>query len=517
MERRHFIKSLTAAGAGILAGGNLFAEGIEKVASRIAMADNGRKPNVIIIMADDLGYGDVSCYGAARLRTENIDRLAKSGLRFTNGYAAAATSTPSRYSLLTGFYPWRKKGAQVLKGDAPLLIDTSMDTLPKVFQRAGYATGVIGKWHIGMGNGNIDWNKKISPGPNDTGFDYSFVMAATNDRVPTVYCENGFVAGLKENDPLLVNYNKNYEGEPTGKENPELLKLHPSHGHDMSIWNGISRIGFQRGGKDAMWRDEEMGDRFSEKAKEFIASNKNTPFFLYYALHQPHVPRTPNKRFEGLSGMGPRGDSILEADWCVGQILDYIEELKIAEDTIVVFTSDNGPVLDDGYKDNAVELSRGHKPAGIMRGGKYSLYEGGTRVPFIVSWKGKINPGVSSAMVCQVDLMASFSELLNVYSEKRDGEQLTGALLGKSSSGRENVVLEASGGKVIYRKGDWILIPPYNGPAVAEYVNIELGNSPEYQLYNIKSDPSQTENLYYRHKEVAEGMAEELDKIKRKF
>ena len=184
-----------------------------------------KQPNIIFIYADDLGYGDVSVYGATEINTPNMDKLANGGVRFTNGYASSATCTPSRFALLTGTYPWRNKDAKILPGTAPLLIDTAQVTVPKMLKTKGYHTGIVGKWHLGLGNGNVDWNTHISPGPNEVGFDYSYIMAATQDRVPTVYIKNGYVDNLDPNDPIMVDYDKNFDGEPTGTDNPELLKM----------------------------------------------------------------------------------------------------------------------------------------------------------------------------------------------------------------------------------------------------------------------------------------------------
>ncbi len=326
-------------------------------------AQSSSLPNIVLIYLDDLGYGDVSCYGAKGLKTPNIDRLAKEGLRFTDGHSPAATCTPSRYALMTGEYAWRKKGTGVLRGDAALIIEPGRTTLPSLLQKAGYSTGVVGKWHLGLGpQGGPEWNGEIKPSPNDLGFDYSFIMAATGDRVPTVYIENRRVVGLDATDPIKVDYEKKLGDWPTGSANPELLKMHPSHGHDMTIVNGVSRIGFMTGGRSALWKDEDMADVFTRKAISYIEQNKNKSFFLYFATHDPHVPRLPHPRFAGKSGMGPRGDAILQADWCVGEILSALDRLKLARNTLVIFSSDNGPVVDDGYKDEAVEKLGAHKP-----------------------------------------------------------------------------------------------------------------------------------------------------------
>ena len=328
-----------------------------------------RKPNVVIIYADDLGYGDVGCYGATRVKTPNIDRLASQGVRFTNAHSSSATCTPSRYAMLTGEYPWRKKGTGVLSGSAGMIISPERTTLPSIMKKAGYTTGVVGKWHLGLGNGDVDWNGEIKPGPLEIGFDYCFLIPATGDRVPCVYVENRNVVGLDPNDPIQVSYREPIGDEPTGKDHPELLKMHPSHGHNQTIVNGISRIGYMRGGKDARWVDEDMADVITRKAIAFIEKHDEEPFFLYFSTHDIHVPRVPHPRFVGQSGLGPRGDAIVQLDWCAGEILKTLERLKLAENTLVIFTSDNGPVVDDGYKDQAVEKLDGpHAIRPVARG-----------------------------------------------------------------------------------------------------------------------------------------------------
>ncbi len=476
-------------------------------------AKEEKQPNVVIIYADDLGYGDVGAYGATAMKTPNIDKLAKGGVQFTNGYASSATCSPSRYALLTGMYPWRNKNAKILAGTAPLIIDIAQITIPKMLREKGYHTGIVGKWHLGLGDGNVDWNQHISPGPNEVGFDYAYIMAATQDRVPTVYIENGMVENLDPNDPIDVSYKNNFEGEPTGKNNPEMLKMKWHHGHNNSIVNGIPRIGYMKGGETAKWIDEDMADNFLSKAQEYIKAHKNEPFFLYYALQQPHVPRTPHPRFEGKSGMGPRGDVIVEADWCIGELMNTLEAEGLLENTLIILSSDNGPVLNDGYYDDAVEKLGDHTPAGVLRGGKYSLFEAGTRVPFISFWKGRIQPATSDAIVSQIDLLSSLAALVGSESASRDSKDFLDVFMGESQQGRDELILEATT-RTALRKGDWILIPPYKGPALNTWVNIELGNASDYQLYNLKDDIGEQNNLAETNKEKLEEMKTSFESIR---
>ena len=463
------------------------------------------KPNIVVIYLDDLGYGDVSANGATEIHTPNMDRLANEGVRFTNAYATSATCTPSRYAILTGIYPWRNKDAAILPGTAPLIIGTDQMTVPKMLKQQNYHTAVVGKWHLGLGNGNVDWNTQVKPGPNEVGFDYSYIMAATQDRVPTVYIKDGYVDGLDPNDPISIDYQNNFEGQPTGKDNPELLTMMWHHGHNSSIVNGIPRIGYMKGGEAAKWSDIDMADHFLAKAQDYVKSKKDSPFFLYYGLQQPHVPRTPHPRFEGTSGMGPRGDVIIEADWVIGEFMKTLEEEGLLENTLVILSSDNGPVLNDGYNDDAVEKLGNHDPNGGLRGGKYSLFDAGTHVPFITYWKGKIKPNVSNALVSQIDLLSSLAELVGSNVQTQDSEPLLDVLMGTSMQGRENLILEASK-KTALRSGDWAMIPPYNGNAINKQVNIELGVSKSYQLYNLKADRSQQHNL-------AESNSEKLNEL----
>ena len=399
--------------------------------------------------------------------------------------------------MLTGEYAWRKRGTGVLPGNAALIVEPGRPTLASVFQRAGYATGVVGKWHLGLGPaGGPDWNGEIRPGPTDIGFDSAFIMAATGDRVPTVYVENRRVVGLDPADPIGVSYGQPLGDWPTGRGNPNLLKVHPSHGHDQTIVNGISRIGYMTGGKAALWKDEDMADVFTRKATAFIEQQRGKPFFLFFAPHDPHVPRVPHPRFAGATSMGPRGDAIAQLDWSVGEVLSTLDRLQLTRDTLVLFTSDNGPVIDDGYRDEAVEKLGDHAPAGPFRGGKYSNFEGGTRVPFVVRWPARVKPAVSDALVSQVDLIASFAALAGSPlsdPRARDSENVLPALLGTSKTGRAVLVEQA--GSLSLRQGNWKYIEPGKGPKIQQNTNTELGNDPEPQLYDLAADEGERKNL----------------------
>jgi arylsulfatase A-like enzyme len=384
-----------------------------------------------------------------------------------------------------------------------------------MFREQGYHTGIVGKWHLGLGDGYVDWNQQISPGPNEVGFDYSYIMAATQDRVPTVYIENGHVVRLDPDDPIKVNYQENFPGEPTGMDNPEMLKLKWHHGHYNSIVNGISRIGYMKGGTSARWVDENMADTFLVKAQNYIMEHRDVPFFLYYALQQPHVPRTPHPRFVGKTDLGARGDVIVEADWCIGELIGTLEAEGLLENTLIILSSDNGPVLNDGYYDESDTRIGSHKQAGPLRGGKYSLFEAGTRVPFITYWKGQVEPSVSDAVVSQVDLLSSLASLTGSPVRSTDGEMLMEVLLGRESQGRDDLIMEATT-RTAFRKGDWVMIPPYQGPAINTQVNIELGNSPEYQLYHLKEDLGEQNNLAASNPAKLEEMISAFEEIRGK-
>ncbi|HEX7366800.1 MAG TPA: arylsulfatase [Pelobium sp.] len=477
------------------------------------------KPNVVFIYCDDLGYGDISCNGATKIKTPNIDRIAKNGIRFTNSHATSSICTPSRYALLTGEYPWRQQGTGIAAGNAGSIIDENQYTLADVFKTAGYKTAVVGKWHLGLGGANgPDWNGYIKPSPNDLGFDYSYIIPATPDRVPCVYVENHHVANLDPTDPLKVSYDTPLTELPIGKEHPELLKMmFSSNQHAETIINGISRIGYMSGGKSAWWKDETMADEITAKASEFIKKNQNNPFFLYFAIQDVHVPRAPSPRFVGKSGLGARGDAILELDYNTGKILDLLDSLKLTANTIVVFSSDNGPVLDDGYKDDAVEKLNGHTPGGLMRGGKYSKFDAGTRMPTLIQWPTKIKGAqVSDALFSQLDFFASFASLLNQnlpQSSAPDSQNMLKVLLGNSKQGRKNVVEQSLSKGLSLLSGDWKYIAPSKGPAVMKDKNMETGILGKAQLYNLKNDIGETINLATKYPEKVEKMAATLKEI----
>lgn len=480
-----------------------------------AQTVKNNNPNIVIIYTDDLGYGDISANGATKIKTPNIDKIAKQGLRFTSAYATSATCTPSRYSMLTGQYAWRKQGTGIAPGDAALLIPSNITTLPGMLQNAGYKTGVIGKWHLGLGpQGGPDWNAEIKPGPLEIGFNYSFIMPATGDRVPCVYLENHKIVDLDPADPIKVNYKEKIGNDPTGKENPELLKMKFSHGHDNTIVNGISRIGWMAGGNKARWIDEDLADVLTGKAVKFIENQKSNPFFLYFATHDIHVPRVPNSRFVGKSGMGARGDAILQVDWTVGEILKTLDRLKIADKTILIFTSDNGPVLDDGYQDQAAEKLNGHKPAGPLRGGKYSAFDGGTRIPFIVRWPGKVKRGtVTDAKISQVDLYASFAALTSQKISNNnapDSYNMLDAILGKTKIGRNYIIEQSLNNTLSVVQDSWKFIEASEGPKTQKATNIELGNDPKPQLYNLKNDIGEKVDVADKHPEIVQKMAKLL-------
>jgi len=465
------------------------------------------KPNIIVIYIDDLGYGDIRCNGAASISTPSIDSLAANGLILTDAHSTAATSTPSRFSLLTGSYAFRSD-ATILQGDAPALIKQGTATIASMLQQAKYRTAIIGKWHLGLGDGNLNWNDSIKPGPLDIGFDYSFIIPATGDRVPCVFVENYNIVGLDSNDPIQVSYSEPIGDWPTGLSNPNLLKQKADEQHSNTIINGISRIGYMTGGTSALWKDEEFANVLTQKAYQFIKENKEKPFFLFFSMHDIHVPRVVNPQFCGKSSMGARGDAILQMDWMTGQIVNSLKELGLEENTLIIFTSDNGPVVNDGYEDQSAELLGKHKPAGELRGGKYSAFEGGTRMPTIVYWPNKVKHGKSNALLSQVDLYASLAALVNVpigENSAPDSENHIDAWLGYTDKGRD-VLLEQSVAARALRMGNWKYIEKQKQLPFDDVKKIELGIDTIHQLYDLSIDLHEQNNLGKQYPKIASTM-----------
>ncbi len=456
------------------------------------------KPNVVFIIGDDIGYGDFGCYGATKVKTPNVDSLAQHGLRFTDAHSPAATCTPTRYALMTGQYAFRNPlGSHILPGSAPLSIKPGTLTLPAIFKKAGYATAVVGKWHLGLGDeeGKQNWNGEIKPGPLEIGFDQSFIIPATGDRTPCVFVEGHRVVNLDPKDPITVDY----ENCLPGHSNPV---------------QGIGRIGAMTGGKSALWKDEEIADRLTSRAKKFIEENRRQPFFLYFATHDIHVPRMPAKKFRGSSGAGIRGDAIQQFDGCVGEILKTLDRLKLAENTLVIVTSDNGGILDYGdtiERDGDEKSNNGHAFNGALRGTKGTPYEGGTRVPFIARLPGEIKPGKSDELFCLVDMLATSAALLEQKlpdDAAPDSFDFLPVLLGaKIKKPVRDHLIEDSRRKAI-RQGPWKYIPAAKGEGAR--------GKAEAQLYNLENDIGETRNLAEKEPEKANEMRSLLDQVTKK-
>ena len=500
---------------------DLYLAALSLTAAQTLMAQEQQRPNVIVFYADDLGYGDLQCYGGKNVPTPNIDRIAAEGCRFDNAFAVAATSTPSRYSLLTGQYAWRKSGTDIARGDAGMIIRPEQYTMADMFKNEGYVTAAFGKWHLGLGDktGTQDWNAPLAMGLSDIGFDYSYIMAATADRVPCVFIENGRVANWDPSAPIEVSYERPFPGEPTGKEHPELCYNQQSDfGHNQAIVNGIGRIGYMKGGGRALWKDEHLADSIIGHAIGFMRQHRQQPFFMYLATNDIHVPRFPNERFHGKSNMGVRGDVIAQLDWSLGQVMQALRELGLDKNTLVIFSSDNGPVVNDGYKDRAAELLNGHRPAGPLRGNKYSAFEGGTHVPAIVWWPGHVERGsVSKALVSQIDLMASLGQLLNARLPKGaapDSFKAWDTWMGNDHTDRPWVVEEAANHTLSLRTGKWKYISPCEHPyKIMKNEQIETGYDDKPQLYDLTKDQHEDHNLADKKPAVVRELQEQLQRV----
>ena len=468
-------------------------------------------PNIVLINADDLGYGDLSCYGATMVRTPNIDRIAREGRRFTDAHSTSAVCSPSRYGLLTGRYPLRKNFWGPASVREPLTIDTNFTTIASLLDNTGYETAIIGKWHLGFGTDEPNWNGALKPGPLELGFDYYFGTPTVNSGPPYVYVENHHVVGLDPNDPFVY-----------GKES--VTKKYPEKGGYQNI-----------GGAEAahrLYQDELVGTTLKNKALEWLDNQqKDTPFFLYFSTTNIHHPFTPAPQFVGTSDCGLYGDFIHELDWMVGEILNKLDENGFSENTLVIFTADNGGML---HVTGQKAWKSGHRMNGKLLGYKFGTWEGGHRVPFLARWPGKIPPStISTHLISQVDLLATFAAVVDQPVEEGQAldsiNQLANFTEELDEPIRKNLVITPNSPKHLsIRKDKWVYIPLQGsggfqgnkpgdhllaGPAALLFAgrtnsDIENGryrsDAPPAQLYNLESDLYQSTNVYESHPEVVE-------------
>jgi len=482
-----------------------------------------RNPNVIIIYTDDLGYGDLSCYGAIKLKTPNIDKLASQGVMFTDAHSASAVCTPSRYALLTGQYPFRRNLFHPVFHKVGLVIDTAQSTIADIMKKADYSTACIGKWHLGFGEDTPDWNGILKPGPLELGFDYYYGIPVVNSHPPFVYVENYRVVGLDPDDPFVFNGERAETKEFPAKR-------------------GMNAIGGAKAAH-ALYDDEMVGTQLTRKAIEWINDNKNGPFFLYFSTTNIHHPFTPHPRFKGTSECGEYGDFVHELDWMVGEIMQTLDKLMISDNTLVVFTSDNGGMLNlSGQK----AWESGHRLNGQLFGFKFDAWEGGHRIPFIARWPGKIKAGsVSDQLICNVDMLATLAELTGYKlkeSEGPDSYNILPALMGNNKDPiRDHIVLAAKDkSHLTLRLKEWVYIGAQGGGGFGgkSFGDNHLGNvagvwltgqknsdiengeikpdAPEEQLYNLSTDLTQSSNVIRENPEIAETMKKYLEEIKNK-
>ena len=492
------------------------------VSSAKLTAPTTDRPNIVLIVADDLGWGDVGCYGAkpAAITTPNVDRLAAAGRRFTHAYAPASTCTPTRYAMLTGEYAWRQppRRTNVLAGDAPLAIDPGRRTLPTLLKEAGYTTTLVGKWHLGLGEQGkvIDLNGHLAPGPLEVGFDSAFFIPATVDRVPCVYIENYRVYGLDPADPIRVSYTTPLREEPIAREHPELVRVPADNQHADTLLDGIGRIGYMSGGRAARWKDADIADVITRRAVAFLeAQRPGKPFFLFFGTHDPHAPRVPHPRFARKSGAGARGDVIQQFDWCVGEIMAALERRQLAAHTLILVTSDNGPVVIDSYRDGSDVALGSHRPAGPLRGGKYGVFEGGVRVPFVARWPARIPAGVCDQVFSLIDLPATLGTLVGVptrAADSPDSLNLLPLLLGETKAEMRSELVLQGMGHLALRSGDWKYIPANRPSGTQRPTEARMADTvlTEPHLYDLAADPGETRNLAAVHPEKAAELAARL-------
>lgn len=481
--------------------------------------DPDSPPSIVLILADDVGYGDVGCYGATKVKTPNIDRLARDGRRFTDAHSASAVCTPSRYALLTGEYPFRKDLWKPVFHKTGLLIDPGRLTLADVMKTAGYSTTCIGKWHLGFGEDTPDWNGELKPGPLELGFDSYFGVPVVNSHPPFVYVDDHRVVGLVPDDPLV------FGQRAETKVFPEKM--------------GIDQVG-GAAAAHALYDDQMVGTRLTEKAVKWIIDHQEERFFLYLATTNIHHPFTPHPRFDGTSDCGRYGDFLHELDWMVGQVLDTLDKHGLVENTLVIFTSDNGGMLNQGGQD---AWKAGHRLNGQLLGFKFDAWEGGHRVPFVARWPGRIPAGTTSnQLISNVDMLATFAALVGQTlgeSDAVDSFNILPALIGSPKEPiRDHLVLSPWNRKhIALRKGRWVYIGAkggggftarqigrhaLGGPAafrLTGQVNSDIEDArlrpdaPEAQLYDLESDLSEKRNVIRDHPEKAAELSATLSEI----
>lgn len=462
-----------------------------------------QKPNIVFILADDLGYGDAGCYGATKVKTPAIDRLAQQGRLFTDAHSPCAVCTPTRYAIITGREYYRIGR----KWNRDCLVEPERTTIASLCKSAGYATALVGKWHLGYGVKEPDWNGDLKPGPLECGFDSFFGTAMTHNEPPQVLVNNHRVVGLDPNVPIKI-----------------LPAQPPKFPH-----------GVLQGGKSALVKHDELCALHTEKAVKFIEQNKERPFFLYYGTMNVHVPITPGKRFQGSSGIGAHGDYIQELDWAVGEVLGTLDRLGLAEKTLVFFTSDNGGVL---HRD---AVKAGHFANGDLLGQKTDVWEGGHRVPFIARWPGRIPAGTRAGdFVVLTDMLATFAEVLGRDLGPDEGPDSFNALPALfDTPGRKPVRTFATfigTGGLGVREGKWLFFPKHGsggfstdltGPWMQPWkIGRKTGDytadgqlkpdAPPGQLYDLEKDSAETTNLYNAHPDIVKRLGGLLTELRKK-
>ncbi|MGX5819914.1 sulfatase family protein [Chitinophaga lutea] len=438
-----------------------------------------QRPNIVYILADDLGIGDLRCYNPnGKIATPHADRLAADGIRFTDAHSASAVCTPSRYSIMTGRYSWRSKlQSGVLAGFSAPLMDTSTLSTPALLRQAGYHTGIIGKWHLGLdwpaSNDSIgyDFSQPIRRSPLSYGFDYFYGISASLDMPPYVYIEN------------------NRTVEIPAENIPANAAMH-----------------IRKGPKGPSFVFTETLEVMAGKARGYINAHKNGPFFLYLALPSPHTPLVTGKAFQGKSGICDYADYVMETDWLLGEVMKALEAAGLSQNTLVVFTSDNGYAP---YAEYDQLKAAGHEPSYIYRGAKADIYEGGHRVPFIVRWPAAVKAGSrSDATVCQVDLLATCAALTGrplPSSAGGDSYDMTPLLHGNPRGyQRPATVHHSIEGRFAIRKGPWklALSPGSGGWSDPRTPAARKEGLPEVQLFNLQSDPGERHNVQAQHPEM---------------